>query len=168
MKTGRYSSVVAYPASSIPSEILLSAPTVTATGTGAEDDFVGKSHGSRSVTREAASIYMIRDLDHICDLHLQSKFGIIGKDVHIFLDFSECVQLCTVMRATLILSEKRPDGTRIQVNYRKDHFAFICGITISMFPCCWCLGPSCGQGGKVSRGGRVFEFGFKGPTRVSL
>jgi hypothetical protein len=58
---------------------------------------------------------MIRARDHICDLHLPSKVAVPGTELFISLDFSECVQKCSAVSATLVMSETRPDKTRVQV-----------------------------------------------------
>ena len=60
---------------------------------------------------------MIRDKNHICDLHLPSKVAIVGRELVISLDFSECLQECSLVRAALVMTEMRPDTTRIQVQY---------------------------------------------------
>lgn len=65
--------------------------------------------------REVPNVYMIRDRDHICDLHLPSKVAVVGRELLISLDFSQCVQACTTVSATLVMAEMRPDATRVQV-----------------------------------------------------
>lgn len=75
---------------------------------------------------------MIRDREHICNLHLPSKHGIIGKDFSIALDFTECVQECSVVRAVLIASELRPDDSRIQVRWRILYLKYL-GVVFSYF-----------------------------------
>lgn len=103
--------MVAYPASSIPTEILFSVPTI---GNNQENNL--ESDASRqSAPREVPNVYMIRDKDHICDLHLKSQHVAPGADVHIHLDFADCHQPCSLVRATVMQSETRPDGSRIQV-----------------------------------------------------
>lgn len=72
--------------------------------------------------KEIPNVYMIRDREHICDLHLPSRHGVIGRDLSISLDFTECVQECSVVRAVLIASELRPDDSRIQVRAEYSHY----------------------------------------------
>jgi hypothetical protein len=101
--------MVAYPASSLPVETLLSAPTAA----GAAYEHTGNG------LREVPNIYMIRDNDHICDLHLASKYAVVGNSVMISLDFSDCVQTCSAVRASVVLSERRPCDSRVEVRTAK-------------------------------------------------
>lgn len=101
---------MSYPASSLPVEILLSAPTIAS------------SYGNQSEAgddaqerKEVSNVYMVRDREHICDLHLSSASLRPGRDVEVHLDFNDSRQPCSMVRATLVLSETRPDGSRIQV-----------------------------------------------------
>lgn len=59
---------------------------------------------------------MIRNRDHICKLRLPLQYGISGRDLQIHLDFTECIEECSVIRATLYQKECRPDESRIQVS----------------------------------------------------
>jgi hypothetical protein len=106
----RHSSLVAYPASSLPVELLLSAPApgYKIAQSDAADD-------SANAPREVPNVYKICGKEHVCDLRLPSKYGIVGRDLEIFLDFQRNVQECSVVRATLVMTETRPEGTRIQV-----------------------------------------------------
>lgn len=106
--------MVAYPASSIPTEILFSVPTI---GNNQEKSF--DSDGLKHAIKEVPNVYRIRDKDHICDLHLQSQHVAPGADVRVHLDFADCHQPCSLVRATVVLSEVRPDGSHIQVSVFK-------------------------------------------------
>jgi len=102
-----HSSMVAYPASTFPVETIFSFPVMPGSGVEGNPD----SHPGSS---EVPNIYMIRDKQHICNLRLDSKYAIAGHSVSIALDFSEGVQQCTMVRATMIMGERRPDDSRIQ------------------------------------------------------
>lgn len=64
---------------------------------------------------QVPNVYMVRDRDHICDLHLSSQHLSPGSDVEVHLDFTDNIQPCSMVRATIVLSEVRPDGSYIQV-----------------------------------------------------
>jgi hypothetical protein len=90
---------------------------------------------SASAAREVPNLYKIRDKEHICDLRLPSKCGIVGKDLEIFLDFQRNAQECSMVRATLVMTETRPEGTRIQVERKA-----VCCISFHFFSTLpsWC------------------------------
>ncbi len=91
----------------------MSAPTIASSyGNQGESE---RQHNSRP-SKEVANVYMVRDRDHICDLHLSSQSVAPGGEVEIHLDFTDCIQPCSVVRATIVISEVRPDGSRIQVS----------------------------------------------------
>lgn len=103
--------MVAYPATSIPTEVLFSVPTI-----GSNQENSSDRDGARpAAPREVPNVYMIRDKDHICDLHLRSQTVAPGGDVLVHLDFVDCLQPCSQVRVTVMQSETRPDGSRIQV-----------------------------------------------------
>lgn len=103
---------MSYPASSLPAEILLSAPTI-ASSYGNQSD----AGSQEQEHKEVSNVYMVRDRDHICDLHLSSASLRPGRDVEVHLDFTDSLQPCSMVRATVVLSEVRPDGSRIQVTF---------------------------------------------------
>jgi len=91
-------------------EILLSAPTIASSyGNQSEAGSEGQGH------KDVSNVYMVRDREHICDLHLSSASLCPGRDVEVHLDFNDSRQPCSMVRATVVLSEVRPDGSRIQV-----------------------------------------------------
>ena len=124
--------MVAYPASSLPLETLLSAPPMLASSSAST---IGTGAGAASNEGRykkhppaVGDIYMVRDLEHICALHLQSQAGGSGDGgggggsavsaggvLGVHLDFTDSLQACSVVRATLVMSETRRDGTRVQV-----------------------------------------------------
>ena len=93
-------------------EILLSAPTI-ASSYGNQTDSGERNAAPNS--KQVDNVYMVRDRDHICDLHLSSQPLCPGSDVDVHLDFTDNIQPCSMVRATIILSEVRADGSHIQV-----------------------------------------------------
>lgn len=103
--------MVAYPVAALPEEVFLSLPAIGSRAARPTDE-----DSVEQLQREVPNVYMIRDKEHICNLRLPSKHGLVGRELVIELDFAECLQECSLVRAALIMSEVRPDGTRVQVN----------------------------------------------------
>ena len=82
---------------------------------------------------------MIRNRDHICKLRLPLQYGISGRDLQIHLDFTECIEECSVIRATLYQKECRPDESRIQVSGSCDE-SVVCDSNVCIYyiySICW-------------------------------
>lgn len=84
-----------------------------------EDQSVQVDHmadGEFSNSSALGATYKIRDNIHICNLHILSCYTSPGQDVELNLDFADNIQACYLARATVIMSERRPDDSRIQVS----------------------------------------------------
>ena len=108
--------MVGYPVSSLPLEAYLSAPALgisleerLSSMALNEQEGGGTGNGSSS-----ACTYMVRDQGLVCCLKLQSRQIRAGQNLGIHLDFSQGQQECRAVRSTLVVSEMRLDGSKVQ------------------------------------------------------
>lgn len=102
----RHAGMVAYSAASLPLESFMSVSNTDSPG-----DLDG---GSNPFQNTKNNIYRISDEDYICNLLLDQNPISPPHDLSVYLDFSSGVQRCVAVKASLIMSEQRPDSSRIQ------------------------------------------------------
>lgn len=102
----QFSSLVAYSVSSLPVEVTLCKP----------HDIIYSEIGCRGddPSHRGQNIYKVHDNEYICSITVEKASISPGHAVAVVVDFSGNRQPCQTLRATLLQSEQRADGSQVQ------------------------------------------------------
>ena len=104
--TPKFSNTVAYAASSIPVEVILSKP---------QDIYAEIGYRNEDSAQNGHyNIYNVRDEDYICSIILKQEKVFAGDQLIVTADFGKNVQACKAIHLALIQCERRVDRSIIQ------------------------------------------------------